>query len=97
MENRIAELKHGLAADDFCLRELFATEAAFRSILLLFNLLGEFQRACRFTPAIASPPRCAPMCFSAALYSAAPATAWSCICPLPGAACSNASHCWKVS
>ena len=47
MENRIAELKHDLAADDFCLREFFATEAAFRSILLLFNLLGEFQRACR--------------------------------------------------
>lgn len=49
MENRIAELKHDLAADDFCLQEFFATEAAFRSILLLFNLLGEFQRACRFT------------------------------------------------
>jgi hypothetical protein len=44
MENRIAELKHDLAADDFCLHEFFATEAAFRSIL--FNLLGEFQRAC---------------------------------------------------
>jgi hypothetical protein len=49
MENRIAELKYDLAADDFCLREFFATEAVFRSILLLFNLLGEFQRACRFT------------------------------------------------
>ena len=49
MENRIAELKHDLAADAFCLRQFFATEAAFRSILLLFNLLGEFQRACRFT------------------------------------------------
>jgi Transposase DDE domain group 1 len=49
MENRIAELKHDLAADDFCLQEFFATEAAFRSILLLFNLLGEFQRACRFS------------------------------------------------
>jgi len=45
MENRIAELKHNLGADDFCLREFFATEAAFRSILLLFNLLAEFQRA----------------------------------------------------
>lgn len=45
MENRIAELKYDLAADDFCLREFFATEAAFRAILLLFNLLGEFQRA----------------------------------------------------
>ncbi|HWF39046.1 MAG TPA: IS1380 family transposase [Candidatus Acidoferrales bacterium] len=49
MENRIAELKHDLAADDFCLREFFATEAAFRSILWLFNLLGEFQRASRLT------------------------------------------------
>lgn len=46
MENRIAELKHDLAADDFCLQEFLATEAAFRSILLLFNLRGEFQRAC---------------------------------------------------
>jgi hypothetical protein len=45
MENRIAELKYDLAADDFCLKEFFATEAAFRSILLLFNLLSEFQRA----------------------------------------------------
>jgi hypothetical protein len=29
MENRIAELKHDLAADGFCLKEFFATEAAF--------------------------------------------------------------------
>jgi hypothetical protein len=45
VENRIAELKYDLAADDFCLHEFFATEAAFCAILLLFNLLGEFQRA----------------------------------------------------
>jgi hypothetical protein len=45
MEKRISELKYDLAADDFCLKEFFATEAAFRSILLLFNLLSEFQRA----------------------------------------------------
>ncbi len=45
MENRIAELKHDLGADDFCLKQFFATEAAFRSVLLLFNLLAEFQRA----------------------------------------------------
>lgn len=45
MENRIAELKHDLAADHFCLKQFFATEAAFQTILLLFNLLGEFQRA----------------------------------------------------
>ena len=44
MEKRIAELKYDLAADDFCLKEFFATEAAFQAILLLFNLLSEFQR-----------------------------------------------------
>jgi hypothetical protein len=44
-ENRIAELKHDLGADSFCLKQFFATEAAFRAILLLFNLLAEFQRA----------------------------------------------------
>jgi hypothetical protein len=53
MKNRIAERKHDLAADDFCLHEFFATEAAFRSILLLFNLLGEFQRTCRFSNSVA--------------------------------------------
>lgn len=45
VENRIAELKYDLGADDFCLHEFFATEAAFSAILMLFNLLGEFQRA----------------------------------------------------
>jgi hypothetical protein len=44
VENRIAELKHDLGADGFCLHSFFATEAAFQAILLLFNLLGEFQR-----------------------------------------------------
>ena len=34
-----------LAADDFCLQEFFATEAALLGILRLFNLPGEFQRA----------------------------------------------------
>ena len=45
VENRIAELKHDLGADGFCLKQFFATEAAFRAVLLLFNLLSEFQRA----------------------------------------------------
>ncbi len=45
MENRIAELKHDLAADRFCLKQFFATEAAFQTILLSFNLLAEFPRA----------------------------------------------------
>jgi hypothetical protein len=45
IEQRIEELKSDLAADHFCLQEFFATEAAFLGILMLFNLLGEFQRA----------------------------------------------------
>lgn len=45
VENRIAELKDDLAADDFCLKQFHSTEAAFRSVLVLFNLLAEFQRA----------------------------------------------------
>ena len=45
MENRIAELKHDLGADGFCMKQFFATETAFRGVLLLFNLLAEFQRA----------------------------------------------------
>jgi hypothetical protein len=49
MEKRIGELKYDLAADDFCLHEFFATEAAFCSILLLFNLLSEFQRVIGLT------------------------------------------------
>jgi len=49
MENRIEELKNDLGADGFCLKQFFATEAAFRSILLLFNLLAEFQRAAGLT------------------------------------------------
>jgi len=49
IEQRIEELKSDLAADDFCLREFFATEAAFLGILMLFNLLGEFQRASGMT------------------------------------------------
>jgi hypothetical protein len=45
VEQRIEELKSDLAAEDFCLQEFFATEAAFLGIWMLFNLLGEFQRA----------------------------------------------------
>lgn len=49
VEQRIEALKSDLPADNFCQREFFATEAAFLSILMLFNLLGEFQLACGMT------------------------------------------------
>src|SRR5947209_15412771 len=42
------ELKHDLGADGFCMQKFFATEAAFRAVLLVFNLLAEFQRAVGF-------------------------------------------------
>jgi len=45
MGNRIAESKHDPGVHGFCLKQLFATEAAFRSVPLLFNLLAELQRA----------------------------------------------------
>jgi hypothetical protein len=47
IEQRICELKDDLAADCFCRRQFFATEAAFRSVLMLFNLLSVWQRAAR--------------------------------------------------
>jgi hypothetical protein len=43
IEPRISELKEDLAADDFCLHEFFPTEAAVRSVFLLFNLLSILQ------------------------------------------------------
>ena len=47
MEKRIAKLKYYLAADDFCLLEFFAAEAAASAILMLSILLSEFQRVKR--------------------------------------------------
>jgi len=44
MENRIAELKHDPGADRFCRKDFHATDAVFRSVVLLFNLLSEFRR-----------------------------------------------------
>jgi Transposase DDE domain group 1 len=49
IEQRIEELKSDLAADDFCLQQFYATEAAFLGVLMLFNLLAEFQRATGMT------------------------------------------------
>jgi hypothetical protein len=49
METQSEELKNDRGADGFCLKQFFATEAAFRSILLLFNLVAEFHRAAGFS------------------------------------------------
>lgn len=39
-ENRIKELKHDFAASGFCLQSFYGTEATFRLICLLFNLMA---------------------------------------------------------
>ena len=44
-ENRLKELKHAFGADGFCSHRFWATEAALRSICVLYNLLEEFQTA----------------------------------------------------
>jgi hypothetical protein len=43
-ENRIKELKEDFGADGFCLQSFYGTEAVFRLICCLFNLLAEFKR-----------------------------------------------------
>lgn len=43
-ENRIKELKHDYGADGFCLQSFFGTEAVFRLICVLFNLVQLFKR-----------------------------------------------------
>jgi hypothetical protein len=48
IEPRFSELKEDLGADDFCLHQFFPTEAAFLSVLFVFNLLSLLQS---FAPA----------------------------------------------
>jgi hypothetical protein len=42
-ENRIKELKYDFSIDAFCLKKFWATEAAFRSIMLAYNLMSLFR------------------------------------------------------
>jgi len=42
-ENRIKELKYDFALDSFCLKKFWATEAAFRSIMVSYNLMSLFR------------------------------------------------------
>ncbi|MBD3808866.1 MAG: IS1380 family transposase, partial [Epsilonproteobacteria bacterium] len=39
-ENRIKELKYDFGADNFCLKEFFATEASFRFIMMAYNVMA---------------------------------------------------------
>ncbi len=42
-ENRIKELKQDFGADNFCLKEFFATEASFRFIMMAYNIMALFR------------------------------------------------------
>jgi hypothetical protein len=44
-ENRIAELKADFGLNGFCLDPFYATEAAFRSVMLAYNLMSLFRQA----------------------------------------------------
>lgn len=56
IEPRFSELKEDLGADDFCLRQFFPTEAAFLSVLFVFNLLSLLQSLAAAGPAVQRRP-----------------------------------------
>jgi hypothetical protein len=49
-ENRIKELKEDFGAGGFCLQSFYGTEAVFRLICCLYNLMAEFRRDIVRTP-----------------------------------------------
>lgn len=51
IEPRFSELKEDLGADDFCCQRFFPTEAAFLSVLFVFNLLSLLQSLGSAAPA----------------------------------------------
>ena len=44
-ENRIEELKYDFGLDGFCLDQFYATEAAFRSVMVSYNVISLFRQA----------------------------------------------------
>ena len=42
-ENRIKELKYDFGADNFCLKDFWATEASFRFIMIAYNIMALFK------------------------------------------------------
>jgi hypothetical protein len=56
IEPRFSELKEDLGADDFCLHQFFPTEAAFLSVLFVFNLLSLLQSLDPARPSVQQRP-----------------------------------------
>lgn len=44
-ENRIEELKHDFGLNGFCTKDFYATEAAFRCVIVAYNLVSLFRQA----------------------------------------------------
>jgi hypothetical protein len=44
-ENRIKELEYDFGADNFCMQDFYATEAALRTVMLSYNLMAVFKLA----------------------------------------------------
>jgi hypothetical protein len=42
-ENRIKELEYDFGADNFCMQDFYATEAALRSVMIAYNLMAIFK------------------------------------------------------
>ena len=45
-ENKIKELKYDFALDNFCVKNFWGTEAAFRMIMMAYNLMALFRQIC---------------------------------------------------
>jgi hypothetical protein len=95
-ENRIKELKEDFGAGGFCLHSFDGTEAAFRLICFLFNLIADFKREVTQNQA----PRL--MTLRSRLFASAPSAAptvasrsyaWVCA----GAGANASPRCWNAS
>jgi IS4 transposase len=42
-ENRIKELEYDFGADNFCMQDFYATEAALRTVMVSYNLMALFK------------------------------------------------------
>ena len=95
-ENRIKELKEDVGADGFCLQSFAGTEAAFRLICLLFNLIAEFKREVIQNEAPRLSTR-VPRCWSSAPSWAARGATRYCVWDYATIGASASPHCSNVS
>jgi hypothetical protein len=81
---------------DSASKQFFATEAAFRAILLLFNLLAEFQRAAQL-PHHREPATLRTQVLTCGAILGAPDGGWLFICHKAGVVCKPETLCSTTS